>query len=424
MSVHGVHPALVLLACAITALATRLVVLRSQARVVTSLVARIAGLRGKAPARRGGDPRDAFTGLRAELDVLEAALARHDRVRQESEEVLRLVVEQAPSAMVFLTAEGKILLANAQARDLFFDGQDLVGSNFLAMVSRAPEALKRAMVAEGDELISIDDPDGEPRTLHLGKRHLKLADAPVVLVTLHDLTRELGRREVEVWKQVIRVIAHEVNNSLAPIATVASTGRVVARGTEGEAMLSRVFDTVTERTAHLATFLEGYARFAKLPEPKRGSVPMRELADRMAALWPGIRAEGDMDHATGWFDRAQIEQLLLNLLKNAREAGSPSEAIALVFEASDRRFLRLVVRDRGQGMPPDVMKRALLPLFSTKAGGGGLGLALCREIAEAHGGTLRLNAREGGGLEVSVKLPWRSEEPHARLSPLTLTRGT
>jgi len=335
-----------------------------------------------------------------------------------------LVVEQAPSATVFLGADGRILLANAQARELFFDGQDLVGTNFLAMVARAPEALKRAMVAEGDELISLEDDKGESRTLHLGKRHLVLAGEPVVLVTLQDLTRELGRREIEVWKQVIRVIAHEVNNSLAPISSVASTGRVVARGSAAEAMLTRIFDTVTERTEHLAAFLEGYARFAKLPVPKPDEVRLSELAEHMMALWPGIRAEGASEGAVGYFDRAQVEQLLLNLLKNASEAGSRREEIALVFDARDARFVRIVVKDRGQGMPEDVMKRALLPLFSTKPSAGGLGLALCREIAEAHGGALRLEAREGGGLEVAVKLPTKTpDDPRASRSLLTLTRG-
>jgi two-component system nitrogen regulation sensor histidine kinase NtrY len=405
-----------------------------QARRIALLASRVARVRVKAagaPASMTAPPsepappsRDAepLAALHAEIEVLAAELGRRERARQQSDDLLRLVVEQAPSAMVFLGADGKILLANGQARDIFFDGVDLVGKNFLAMMARAPEALKRAMVGEGDELISVDDVDGEARTLHLAKRHVPYEGGTAVLVAMHDLTRELGRREVEVWKQVIRVIAHEVNNSLAPMSTLASTGRVVARGSPEEPRLMKIFDTVTERAAHLATFLEGYARLAKLPTPNKTDVPLGPLGGRIGELWPGLRVEGDTD-GTGYFDAAQIEQLLVNLVKNATEAGAAPEDISLSFELKDPRVVRLVVRDRGHGMPPDVMKRALLPLFSTKAGGGGIGLALCREIAEAHGGSLRLQARDGGGLEVVVKLPQASAAELPLTTSLLLTRG-
>lgn len=376
-------------------------------------------------------PADAiYPSLYADLQVFAAAKARNESARRQGVDVLRLIVEEAPSANVVMAANGRIILANLRARELFFDGVDLTGQNFLGMLARAPEALKRAMTSEGDELLTIEDPDGEPLTYHLSKRRLELGGETVVLVTVNDLTREIGRHEIEVWKQVIRVIAHEVNNSLAPISSLASTGKLVVQGIgngdgkDKEEKLTRVFDTVKERADHLRDFLEGYARFARLPRPNIREVELASLAARMQELWPGIQVEGDVDASPGWFDPAQIEQLLLNLLKNASEAESPREEIVLGIDGKGARWLRFVVKDRGHGMPVDVMKRALVPLFSTKAGGGGLGLALCREIAEAHGGTLRLEARDGGGVEVNVKLPRRAPtDPEARRSALTLSRG-
>jgi signal transduction histidine kinase len=125
---------------------------------------------------------------------------------------------------------------------------------------------------------------------------------------------------------------------------------------------------------------------------------------------------------TGFFDPAQMQQVLINVIKNAEEAGSPRDAIAVVVEASDA-VARITVSDRGKGMTPEVMKSALLPFYSTKERGSGLGLALCREIVEAHGGRLRIQSREGGGTNLVFDLPLEGRHAGASLARLTLTRS-
>jgi signal transduction histidine kinase len=121
------------------------------------------------------------------------------------------------------------------------------------------------------------------------------------------------------------------------------------------------------------------------------------------------------------FDRSQLEQVLINLLKNAREAGGPEEAVCLGTSIRDDGELTFVVEDRGPGMSPEVLESAMLPFFSTKEGGSGLGLAICREIIEAHGGTIRLENREGGGLAVTCSLPGPRPKPTPK-ARLTLSR--
>ncbi len=124
---------------------------------------------------------------------------------------------------------------------------------------------------------------------------------------------------------------------------------------------------------------------------------------------------------TGYFDRVQLEQVIENLLKNAEEATTPAPEVELEVETVDGGW-RVLVRDRGPGMSADVLANALLPFYSTKDRGTGLGLALCREIIEAHGGTIQLQNREGGGLEVACFLPG-AERRGTAPSRLTLTRG-
>jgi signal transduction histidine kinase len=228
--------------------------------------------------------------------------------------------------------------------------------------------------------------------------------APLFMV--ERLTPELRRREVDVWKKAIRVMNHELNNSLAPIRSLVHSARHVLGRPEHAHHLEGIFETLEDRAEHLTEFLEGYARFARLPRPNPQEVPWREFLEVVRGMC-AFRLEGDPPAQPGWFDPAQMQQVLINLLKNAYESGSSTDEVALGVQRTAEGGAVLRVLDRGRGMAPEVMERALLPFYSSKASGTGLGLPLCREILEAHGGRLRLQARTGGGLEVACWLPGR-----------------
>ena len=360
----------------------------------------------------------------AQARALRRTLASERAQHAQKERLLQTVVENAPMAIVLYGHTGKLLYSNAEARDLFFEGRSLTGENFLRLLDHAPEALRQGLLAETDALFTVEQ-DGQSGTYHLAKRYFDLENEPHTLLMVKHLTPELGRQEIEVWKKVIRIINHELNNSLAPISSMVHSARLIAKNPEQLGKLTRVFDTIEERASHLTAFLEGYARFARLPKPRVERVAWEPFLDGIRMLFPDLALESaqQIPVPDGFFDAGQIQQVLINLLKNAREAGSDATGIELSVAAEADGAATLTVADRGAGMTDDVLKNALLPFFSTKEKGTGLGLALCREIVEAHRGKLHIARREGGGMVVSCWLPGKSVVALARTGRLTLTRG-
>ncbi len=315
--------------------------------------------------------------------------------------LLETVVQNTPVALVLTDSSGRVAYANLASRHLFNEGKSLNGLDFAELLAEAPETLRRAVESGEDALLSVEM-DGSEETFHLSQRAFRLQGRPHRLHLFRRMTRELSRQEVATWKRVIRVISHELNNSLAPISSMAHSGAELARRGQLD-RLPGVFATISERAKHLHGFIAGYASFAKLPAPQPRPVEWEPFLASLA-LHCKYRLAAPVPTHPGRFDPVQIEQVLINLIKNAHESGSPEDEVSLtLLDAGNE--LRIEVADRGPGMSENVLAQALLPFYSTKRSGTGLGLALAREIAEAHGGRVLLANREGGGLRVSLRLP-------------------
>jgi len=315
--------------------------------------------------------------------------------------LLDTMVQHTPVAMLLVTDNDAIVFANLAARQLVNEGRKLEGLHLPELLSRVQPALRDALGRGGDGLFTIGDSE-EEEVFHLARRSFSLNGRPHELLLLRQLTQELRRQEVQTWKKVIRVISHELNNSLAPLTSLAHSGAELVRRGQTE-RLPQILATIEERTRHLESFILGYARFAKLPTPRLDQQDWRTF---LAALSDQVQFKllGEVPEEAHAFDAAQMEQALLNLLKNAHESGSPPDEVALELRRMQG-LLRIEVQDRGPGMSEAVLANALVPFYSTKRSGTGLGLALAREIAEAHGGRITLANRDGGGLAVTLILP-------------------
>ena len=403
----------VLLSCLVVVAASLLPLLWLASRIMRPIQQMLRALSGTVASYREGDfslslvaDRDDELGeLMTAHNELAAALRQQRAHLVQRELLLDTVMQNSPVALVLVDANDRIAYANLASRHLLSGGRSLQGLKFTDALTQSPEALRGAAAEESDSLFSTEI-DGVDETFHLSQRAFILQGRTFRLYLLKRLTRELSRQEVSTWKKLIRVLSHELNNSLGPLSSLAHSGAEIAR--RGDyASLPAVFSAIAERAEHLHQFVSGYAAFAKLPAPRPETVAWQQFVADLKGQQVFILPQ-PLPSKPGWFDRIQVEQALINLLKNAHEAGGAEAEVELsiVCAGGDQ---RIEVRDRGSGMSQTVLAQALLPFYSTKRSGTGLGLALAREIAEAHGGRIQLLNREGGGLIVALDLPWRSE---------------
>jgi two-component system, NtrC family, nitrogen regulation sensor histidine kinase NtrY len=272
---------------------------------------------------------------------------------------------------------------------------------------------------EGDAVrtMELTFPGGSGRW-GMRRGSFRQAGLPHHLVVLSDLSRALRDEERQAWQRLIRVMGHELNNSLAPIQSVAQSleSGVNSLRNEGDnlepavnrALLDDIqqgFSIIRSRTEALGRFMAAYSRLARLPAPKLAPVSVRDWISRVTKLETRVKVkihEGPEVTISG--DADQLEQLLINLVHNAADAVLECGSQASVGWSSHDSQLDVWVRDDGPGIQNTA--NVFVPFFTTKPGGTGIGLALSRQIAEAHGGTLTLENRRGTrGCEARLLLP-------------------
>ena len=362
-----------------------------------------------------------LTPLADALVAMSDELSRQRATLYQRELLLDTVLQSSPSALVLTDQHNRVLLTNPAARQLFLHGQKFDGRILDDVLAEWPElqlAFSSYIQQPQQGLLHLETRESSQSSgqgsaiWHLSSSQFLLNQRQHFLYLLKPMTAEIQREELNAWKKLLRVIGHELNNSLAPLSSLAYSGQqlldtqlsaTAATDAAGLPALRQILVTISERTQHLNQFLQAYIQFAKLPPPKRGSVNWPRLINQLHDHYE-FELDGELPTLDWQLDQAQLMQLLLNLLKNAYESGSDPAQIRLFIQESPQQ-LSIELQDAGGGLSAEVLEHALLPFYTTKAQGSGIGLTLCRDVAEAHGGLLSLR-NQPPGLRVLVSLPW------------------
>ncbi len=363
------------------------------------------------------DPGLRGAGFQELADSMRAVVERLQQFRQtgESERLqLRAIIEHVPVPMFGVVDGSRVVLHNHAARRFFSAAPVTTIGDLERFGPDLVNAVRHQRPGHSAMVRLVIDDGSSPR-MTLSLTEIVVEQEHMRLVTLQNISDELAASELEAWQQMAQVLAHEIMNSLTPVASLADTARSLLESNDEEAhqQAYEAIDTVAQRAEMLMNFVQAYRQFSRLPAPQPERVDVDKLLHAMAKF---VREEADANSVTLTVsvdpaglqvqaDREQLEQVIINLLRNALDAvgESPEPKVNLSARLSRRSRPVIEVQDNGGGVPEDLRDRVFVPYYSTRAGGSGVGLALTRQVMTAHGGTASIGDSDLGGARVMLQ---------------------
>ncbi len=349
------------------------------------------------------NPDDALGEVMEQVNQMAATLRNQRLGALEATALLRKVMEEIDVAIFAFDPQQSLRLVNRA-------GERLLAQPTERMFGRDATSLGLAdfLVGTEERIVQRSFP-GSTGRWGIRRSQFREGGVPHSLVVVTDLTRPLREEELKAWQRLVRVIGHELNNSLAPIKSIARSLESLL-GTEPlpedwREDTTRGLNVIASRSESLSRFMTAYAQLAKMPPPRFAPVEVSGLLRRVASLEmrarvmveeaPPVTIQGDAD---------QLEQVLINLIRNGVEASAETGGRVYIRQERTSTSIDLVVRDEGPGLSNTT--NLFVPFFTTKRGGSGIGLVLSQQIAEAHHGSVTLrNAPNGPGCEARLSLP-------------------
>jgi PAS domain S-box-containing protein len=353
---------------------------------------------------RTADPDDPLGAVMTEVNAVAATLHEQRLGAVEATALLRTVMEQVDVAVFAFDPSEHLRIVNRT-------GERLMGRSTEQMLGRTARELGvTEWFGEAPRVVDLALPGGVVGRWEVRRTTFRLRGLPHDLLVLSDVSRPLREQERQAWQRLIRVIGHELGNSLAPIKSIAGSLETLVQreppAADWRDDMTRGLQVIASRTESLGRFTAAYSRLARLPAPRLAPLVLKPLLMRLAGLETRVpvhvKAGPDV---TIHVDADQIEQLFINVIRNAADATleSSGAGVAIAWRRT-RLGVDIWVDDDGPGLGNTA--NLFVPFFTTKPGGSGIGLVLCRQIAEAHDGSLKLENRLGNrGARATLTLP-------------------
>jgi two-component system, NtrC family, nitrogen regulation sensor histidine kinase NtrY len=352
---------------------------------------------------RGAKSGDALGELMLEVNALSDMLREQRLGAMEATALLSTVMTEIDVAVFAFDGERKLRLVNRA-------GERLLAQSSERALGKSAEELDLGDCLEGESARTLEKQfPGQAGRWGVRRTVFRQGGVPHYLVVLTDLSRALREEERQAWQRLVRVLGHELNNSLAPICSIAGSLEDMlkreVRASDWEEDLRRGLHVIAERSEALSRFMRDYARLTRLPKPQLQPVDLENLVRGAAALETRIPIElVPGPRVTLQADPDQLQQLLINLIRNAVDASLETRGKVKVGWHRNGRAVNLYIQDEGPGVANPA--NLFVPFFTTKPSGSGIGLVLSRQIAEAHGGSLSLtNSPQGKGCKAQVQIP-------------------